>query len=87
MQVGVRIAMSGRKVWKRSDNGLNDCPTRSTCSRRSGLIALEIQFAMSDSLGGHSFKMFKKRYRLDVRKFKFASMVCQESGTGWGMGL
>ena len=27
---------------------------------------------------GHSFKLFKKRYRLDVRKFKFASMVCQE---------
>ena len=29
-------------------------------------------------LEGHRFKLFKKRYRLDVRKFKFASMVCQE---------
>ena len=27
---------------------------------------------------GHSFKLFKKRYRLDVGKFKFASRVCDE---------
>jgi ribonuclease P/MRP protein subunit RPP40 len=27
---------------------------------------------------GHSFKLFKKRYRLDVGKFKFASRVCEE---------
>ena len=26
----------------------------------------------------HSFKLFKKRYRLDVGKFKFASRVCEE---------
>ena len=26
----------------------------------------------------HSFKLFKKRYRLDVRKFKFAIRVCEE---------
>ena len=28
---------------------------------------------------GHSFKLFKKRYRLDVGKFKFFSRVCE----GW----
>jgi hypothetical protein len=27
---------------------------------------------------GHSFKLFKKRYRSDVGKFKFASRVCEE---------
>ena len=27
---------------------------------------------------GHSFKLFKKRYCLDVGKFKFASRVCEE---------
>ena len=27
---------------------------------------------------GHSFKLFKKRYRLDEGKFKFASRVCEE---------
>ena len=27
---------------------------------------------------GHSYKLFKKRYRLDVGKFKFASRVCEE---------
>ena len=26
----------------------------------------------------HSFKLFKKRYRLDVGKFKFSSRVCEE---------
>ena len=26
----------------------------------------------------HSFKLFKKRYRLDMGKFKFASRVCEE---------
>ena len=28
--------------------------------------------------GGHSFKLFKKKYRLNVGKFKFASRVCEE---------
>ena len=27
---------------------------------------------------GHSFKLFKKWYRLDVGKFKFASRDCEE---------
>ena len=27
---------------------------------------------------GHSFKLFKQRYCLDVGKFKFASRVCEE---------
>ena len=27
---------------------------------------------------GHCFKLFKKRYRLDVGKFKFTSRVCEE---------
>ena len=27
---------------------------------------------------GHNFKLFKKRYRLVVGKFKFASRVCEE---------
>ena len=37
---------------------------------------------------GHSFKLFKKRYRLDVGKFKFASRVYEEWNiTGWGMEL
>ena len=27
---------------------------------------------------GHSFKLFKKRYRLDVGKFKLASRFCEE---------
>ena len=27
---------------------------------------------------GHSFKLFKKRYRLDVGRFKFANQVCEE---------
>ena len=27
---------------------------------------------------GHSFKLFKKRCRFDVGKFKFASWVCEE---------
>ena len=28
--------------------------------------------------GGTVLKLFKKRYRLDVGKFKFASRVCEE---------
>ena len=32
---------------------------------------------------GHSFKLFKKRYRLDVGKFKFASRVCEEWNSLW----
>ena len=27
---------------------------------------------------GHSFKLFKRRYRLDVGRFKFANRVCEE---------
>ena len=27
---------------------------------------------------GHCFKLFKRRYRLDVGRFKFASRVCDE---------
>ena len=27
---------------------------------------------------GHSFKLFKQRYRLDIGKFKFASMICEK---------
>ena len=29
-------------------------------------------------LGGGSFKLFKKRYRSDAGKFKFASRDCEE---------
>ena len=35
---------------------------------------------------GTVLKLFKKRYRLDVGKFKFASRFVR-SGTGWGMEL
>ena len=35
---------------------------------------------------GHSFKRFKKRYRLDIGKFKFASRVC-EAGNRLGDGI
>ena len=27
---------------------------------------------------GHSFKLFKRRYRLDVERFKFANQVCEK---------
>ena len=35
---------------------------------------------------GQGFKLFKKRYRLDVGKFKFASRVCEvwKCGRDWG---
>ena len=38
---------------------------------------------------GHNFKLFKKRYRLNVGKFRFATMqgLYVRSGTGWGMEL
>ena len=36
---------------------------------------------------GHSFKLFKKRYRLDVGKFKFASRVCEEWNRLQGDGI
>jgi len=29
----------------------------------------------NSSLGGHEHKLFKKRFRLDVRKFSFSNMV------------
>ena len=36
---------------------------------------------------GHSFKLFKKRYRLEVGKFEFANRICDEwnrlGGGGW----
>ena len=35
---------------------------------------------------GHSFKLFKKRYRLDVGRFKLQAGIVM-SGTGWGMEL
>ena len=31
-----------------------------------------------DGRRGHSFKLFKRRYRLDVWRFKFANRVCEE---------
>ena len=31
-----------------------------------------------DGRRGHCFKLFKRRYRLDDRRFKFASRVCEE---------
>ena len=31
-----------------------------------------------DGRRGHSFKLFKKSYRLVVRRFEFASRVCEE---------
>ena len=36
------------------------------------------QVILDGVVTGHSFKLFKKRYRLDVGKFKFASRVCEE---------
>ena len=31
-----------------------------------------------DGRGGHSFKLFKRRYRLGVERFKFANRVFEE---------
>ena len=36
------------------------------------------QVARDDGRRGHSFKLFKRRYRLDVGRFKFANRVCEE---------
>ena len=63
--------------------------TYSNRLRILGLTTLETKFenvdpekffqvAGEDGKRGHSFKVFKKRYRLDVGRFKFASRVCEE---------
>ena len=31
-----------------------------------------------DGRRGHSFKLFKRRHRLDVGRFRFANQVCEE---------
>ena len=36
------------------------------------------QVVGEDGRSGHCYKLFKKRYRLDVGRFKFSSRVCQE---------
>ena len=36
------------------------------------------QVVGGDGRRGHCFKLFKRRYRLDVGRFKFASRVCDE---------
>ena len=36
------------------------------------------QVVRDDGRRGHSFKLFKRRYRLDVGRFKFANRVCEE---------
>ena len=36
------------------------------------------QVVRDDGRKGHSFKLFKRRYRLDVGRFKFANPVCEE---------
>ena len=47
------------------------------------------QVVGDDGKRGHSFKLFKKRCRLDVGRFKFANRVCEEwnglemMGLGW----
>ena len=40
------------------------------------------QVVRDDGRRGHSFKQFKRRYRLDVGRFKFENR-CVRSGTGW----
>ena len=37
------------------------------------------QVVRDDGRRGHSFKLFKRRYRLDVGRFKFANWVCEQS--------
>ena len=34
------------------------------------------QVVRDDGRRGHSFKLFKRRYKLDVGRFKFANQVC-----------
>ena len=36
------------------------------------------QVVRDDGRRGHSFKLFKRRYRLDVGRFKFANRVCED---------
>ena len=36
------------------------------------------QVVRGDGRRRHSFKLFKRRYRLDVERFKFANQVCEE---------
>ena len=36
------------------------------------------QVVGDDGRRGHCYKLFKRRYRLDVGRFKFASRVCEE---------
>ena len=36
------------------------------------------QVVRDDGRKGHSFKLFKRRYRLDVGRFKFTNWVCEE---------
>ena len=36
------------------------------------------QVVRDDDRRGHSFKLFKRRYRLDVGRFKFVNRVCEE---------
>ena len=36
------------------------------------------QVVKEDGRGGHSFKLFERRYRLDVGRFKFANRMCEK---------
>ena len=37
-----------------------------------------LQVVRDDGRRRHSFKLFKRRYRLDVGRFKFGNRVCEE---------
>ena len=49
MLKGVKIAMSGLSVWKRSDRGLDGWPSRSACSMQFSLMTPDIHFTRRDS--------------------------------------